>query len=48
MVSLGRALKLSPGEIREAGLAGLMFDVGVNLLPVDLAEHGKAALPFEK
>ncbi len=40
MVSLGRALKLSPGEIREAGLAGLMFDVGVNLLPVDLAEHG--------
>ncbi len=40
MVSLGRALKLSPGEIREAGLAGLMFDVGVNLLPVDLADYG--------
>lgn len=40
MVSLGRALKLSPGEIREAGLAGLMFDIGVNLLPVDLAELG--------
>lgn len=40
MVSLGRALKLSPGEIREAGLAGLMFDVGINLLPVNLADHG--------
>jgi len=40
MVSLGRALKLSPGEIREAGMAGLMFDVGINLLPVDLADYG--------
>lgn len=40
MVSLGRVLKLSPGEIREAGMAGLMFDVGVNLLPVDLAALG--------
>ena len=40
MISLGRALKLTPDEIREAGLAGLMFDVGLNLLPVDLAEYG--------
>ena len=40
MISLARALKLSPNEIREAGLAGLMFDVGVNLLPVDLADFG--------
>lgn len=40
MISLGRVLKLSPGQIREAGLAGLMFDVGLNLLPVDLAELG--------
>ncbi len=40
MVSLARALKLSPVQIREAGMAGLMFDVGVNLLPVDLADYG--------
>ncbi len=40
MISLARALKLSPNEIREAGMAGLMFDVGVNLLPIDLAEYG--------
>lgn len=40
MISLGRELKLSPGEIREAGLAGLMFDVGINQLPVDLDKLG--------
>lgn len=40
MVTLARALKLSPGEIREAGLAGLLFDVGVNHLPVDLQAVG--------
>ncbi len=40
MISLGRALKFSPGEIREAGLAGLLFDVGINHLPVDLASVG--------
>ncbi|MFM5954267.1 MAG: HD-GYP domain-containing protein [Novosphingobium sp.] len=41
MISLGRQLKLSPGEIREAGLAGLLFDTGVNHLPVDLADYGE-------
>ncbi|MFM5894923.1 MAG: HD-GYP domain-containing protein [Novosphingobium sp.] len=40
MISLGRALKLSPGEVREAGMAGLLFDVGINHLPVDLASVG--------
>lgn len=40
MISLGRQLKLGPSEIREAGLAGLLFDVGVSHLPVDLAESG--------
>lgn len=40
MISLGRELKLSPGEIREAGMAGLMFDVGINHLPVDLDALG--------
>lgn len=40
MISLARALGLSPGEIREAGLAGLLFDAGINHLPVDLAALG--------
>lgn len=40
MISLGRELRLSPGEIREAGMAGLMFDVGINQLPVDLDAVG--------
>jgi len=34
MVSLGRAMKLSPDEIRLAGMAGLLLDVGVGHLPV--------------
>ena len=40
MISLGRQLKLAPRELREAGLAGLLFDVGVNHLPVDLSASG--------
>lgn len=40
MVSLGCELKLSPGEIREAGMAGLLFDVGINHLPADLDAVG--------
>ena len=40
MISLARQLKLNPGEIRAAGLAGLLFDVGVNHLPVDLSDCG--------
>lgn len=40
MISLGRQLKLPPSEIREAGLAGLLLDVGVSHLPVDLAASG--------
>ncbi len=40
MISLARQLKMSPSEIREAGLAGLLFDVGVNHLPVDMAQSG--------
>ena len=49
MISLGRELKLSPGELREAGMAGLMFDVGINQLPVDLAALGgdHRKLPIE-
>lgn len=40
MISLGRQLGLPPSEIREAGLAGLLFDVGINHLPVDLEAIG--------
>lgn len=40
MISLARQLRLAPSEIRAAGLAGLLFDVGVNHLPVDLSDHG--------
>ena len=39
MISLARQLKLSPAEIREAGQAGLLFDVGINQLPIDLAPY---------
>lgn len=40
MISLGRQMKLPPPRIREAGLAGLMMDIGIGLLPVDLAAYG--------
>jgi len=40
MVSLGRQLKLSAEEQRLAGMAGLMLDVGVSHLPVDLESVG--------
>ena len=33
MVSLARQMKLSQAETREAGLAGLMLDIGTNYLP---------------
>ncbi|MFC3174941.1 HD-GYP domain-containing protein [Novosphingobium bradum] len=33
MISLGRAMKLEPREIRMAGMAGLLLDVGVGHLP---------------
>jgi len=40
MVSLGRVMKLSPDEIRLAGMAGLLIDVGVGLLPIPLSSTG--------
>ncbi len=40
MISLGRQMKLSPDEIREAGMAGLLIDVGIGHLPVDLTQYG--------
>lgn len=40
MISLGRQMKLPPQRIREAGMAGLLMDVGIGLLPVDLSLYG--------
>lgn len=40
MISLARHMKLPPETIREAGMAGLMMDVGIGHLPVDLSEYG--------
>lgn len=35
MISLARTLKLAPDDIRLAGMAGLLLDVGVGHLPLD-------------
>lgn len=40
MISLGRTLKFPPDRIREAGTAGLLMDVGIGHLPVDLTQMG--------
>lgn len=40
MISLARQLKLPPAQIREAGMAGLLIDVGIGHLPVDLGAYG--------
>ncbi len=41
MVSLARKMKLSQTEIHEAGLAGLLLDIGTNYLPqhIDVPHH---------
>ena len=40
MIALGRTMKLPPEQIRDAGMAGLLMDVGIGLLPADLSEYG--------
>ena len=40
MISLARHMKLPPRTIREAGMAGLLMDVGIGHLPVDLSAYG--------
>jgi HD-GYP domain-containing protein (c-di-GMP phosphodiesterase class II) len=40
MISLGRQMKLAPDTIRQAGMAGLLMDVGIGMLPVDLSQYG--------
>ena len=36
MVALGRQLNLSDGDVREAGLAGLVHDLGKSAMPMDV------------
>ena len=40
MISLGRAMRLAPAMIRHAGMAGLLLDVGIGHLPLNLDEYG--------
>lgn len=40
MITLARQMKLPPQTVRDAGTAGLLMDVGIGLLPVDLGEYG--------
>ena len=40
MISLGRQLKLSPEELKQAGMVGLMHDIGMGHLPVDMDAVG--------
>ena len=40
MISLGRQLKLSPDELKHAGMVGLMHDIGIGHLPIDLDAVG--------
>lgn len=40
MISLARQMKLPPLQIREAGMAGLLMDVGIGHLPTDLGSFG--------
>ena len=40
MISLGRKLRLPPDMLRQAGKVGLLQDIGIGTLPVDIASHG--------
>lgn len=40
MIALAKHMKFSPLDVRDAGMAGLLMDIGVGQLPVDLAAAG--------
>jgi hypothetical protein len=40
MITLGRQMQLPLEALRHAGLAGLMLDSGIAVLPIDLASYG--------
>jgi len=39
MISLARQMRLPPAETRTAGMAGLLLDIGVSRLDIDLGAH---------
>ncbi|WP_242528125.1 HD-GYP domain-containing protein [Novosphingobium sp. PY1] len=49
MISLARQMKLSPNDTRNAGMAGLLLDVGVSRLYVNIDPHagGISAIPSD-
>ncbi|MBU6268635.1 MAG: DUF3391 domain-containing protein [Sphingomonadales bacterium] len=49
MISLGRQLRLPQEQVRQAGMAGLMLDVGMTKLPFDLAaiDHDFSRVPAD-
>ena len=47
MVALGRQLKLSDGDVREAGLAGLVHDLGKSVMPMDVLNKPGKLTPEE-
>lgn len=40
MIAMAKHMKFSPLDVRDAGMAGLLMDVGVGQLPVDLVATG--------
>ncbi|MBA4355311.1 MAG: metal-dependent phosphohydrolase [Novosphingobium sp.] len=40
MIALARHMRFAPADIRDAGMAGLLMDIGVGQLPVDLSGVG--------
>jgi len=47
MVALGRQLNLSDGDVREAGLAGLVHDLGKSAMPMDVLNKPGKLTPEE-
>ena len=49
MIAMARHMKFDPLDIRDAGMTGLLMDIGVGQLPVDLSAVGSddAQLPAE-
>lgn len=37
MIALARHMKLAPVDVRDAGMAGLLMDIGIGQLPVDIS-----------
>ncbi len=40
MIALARHMKFAPVDVRDAGMAGLLLDIGIGQLPVDISSLG--------